>query len=127
MFIADSDSLFDIESEVIDIAAKWESFGLALRIPQAKLSTIKATPGSTPESCLKATLLEFLKKNYNTGMYGEPSWRLVVTAVAQRAGGDNVELALKIARKHSSTPGTQFIFLLVKWWLGEVFPCCDKT
>lgn len=85
---------------MIDIAARWEPFGSALRIPQAKLSTIKATPGSTPESCLKNTLLEFLKKNYDTEKYGEPSWRLIVHAVATRAGGNNVELALEIAKNH---------------------------
>ena len=96
----DSDCLFDVESEVIDIAARWEPFGSALRIPPAKLSTIKATPGSTPESCLKNTLLEFLKKNYDTEKYGEPSWRLIVHAVAARAGGNNVELALEIAKNH---------------------------
>lgn len=76
---------------------------MALRIPQAKLSTIKATPGNNPEGCLKATLIEFLKKNYNTEMYGEPSWRLIVIAVAKRAGGDNVDLALKIAQNHPTT------------------------
>ena len=93
---------------MIDIAARWEHFGSALRIPSAKLSIIKATPGSTPESCLKNTLLEFLKKNYDYENHGEPSWKLIVKAVAARAGGNNVELALKIAKDHSITLGMSF-------------------
>jgi hypothetical protein len=99
----DLNSLFDVESEVIDIAAKWESFGKALHIPPAKLSTIKAEPGSTPESCLSSTLSEFLKKNYEWEEYGDPSWRLIVAAIAHKAGGNNEALALRIAKDHLTT------------------------
>ena len=98
-------SLFDVESEVIDVAARWESFGRALHIPPAKLSTIKAEPGSTPESCLSNTLSEFLKKNYEWEEYGDPSWRLIVTAIAHRAGGNDEALALRIANDHLTTSG----------------------
>ena len=97
--------MFEVESEVLDIASKWEGFGRALHIPPAKLSIIKAEPGSTLESCLSSTLSEFLKKNYEWETYGEPSWRLIVTAVAHRAGGNNEALALEIARNHPTSSG----------------------
>lgn len=53
-------------------------------------------------------------------MYGQPSWRLIVIAVAQRAGGDNVNLALKIAQKYSTTPGMislqdEWVFLMQQY------------
>ena len=73
MLLTDLDSLFDVETEVIDIASRWEPFGRALHIPPARLSSIKAEPGSTPESCLSSTLSDFLKKNYEWKKYGEPS------------------------------------------------------
>lgn len=98
---------------MIDIAARWEPFGSALRIPSAKLAVIKATPGSTPDSCLKSTLLEFLKKNYDFEKHGEPSWRLIVKAVARRAGGNNVELALRIAKDHPTNPGMWFLIFSI--------------
>ena len=103
--VTDLNSLFDVESEVIDVAARWASFGKALHIPPAKLSTIKAEPGSTPESCLSSTLSEFLKKNYEWEKYGDPSWRQIVTAIAHRAGGDDGALALRIANDHLTTSG----------------------
>ena len=87
-------------TEVFDIAARWEPFGKVLHIRPATLDTIKAEPNSTPESCLSRTLAEFLRKNYDTEKHGEPSWRLIVRAVAHKAGGNNTDLALSIAHKH---------------------------
>ena len=109
MFLTDLDSLFDVEAEVIDIASRWEHFGRALHISPARLSIIKAESGSTPESCLSSTLSDFLKKNYEWKKYGEPSWRLIVTAIAHKAGGQDEALALRIAKEHFTSSG-EFVF-----------------
>ena len=94
------DDCFQVESEVIDIAHKWQQFGGALRIRQAKLEEIKAGSGSAPRECLTKTVQEFLKKNYDLQEHGQPSWRQVVIAVGYKAGGADTELALQIANDH---------------------------
>jgi ankyrin repeat protein len=94
------DDCFQVESEVIDIAHKWQQFGGALRIRQAKLEEIKAGSGSVPRECLTKTVQEFLKKNYDLQEHGQPSWRQVVIAVGHKAGGADTELALQIANDH---------------------------
>ena len=94
--------LFEIESEVIDLAPKWQNFGKALHVAPQRLATIKAEPGILPQACLSNTLSEFLKRNYDWERHGEPSWRLIVTAIAHKAGGDNPVLAMEIANDHST-------------------------
>ena len=87
---------------MIDLAPNWQSFGLALRISRQRLDTIKAEPGIFPRACLSNTLSEFLRKNYDWEKHGEPSWRLIVMAIAYKAGGDNPSLAMEIAENHST-------------------------
>ena len=81
-----------------------------MHISPQRLSTIKAVPGITPEKSLSDTLSEFLKKNYKWEKFGEPSWRLIVTAIAHRAGGDDPALALQIAKNHPTGVATINIF-----------------
>ena len=42
----------------------------------------------------------WLKKQYNYHKYGPPSWRALVKAVANPAGGNNPAKAMKIAENH---------------------------
>lgn len=99
--------LFDIETEVIDIAPNWKGFGRALRLPQNLLNRIAAQPGTNPETCLTDTLTAFLKKNYDFDEYGVPSWRMIVEAVGHKVGGRDNDLALRIAENHSAFTTTR--------------------
>ena len=94
------DNCFEVESEVMDVAHRWQQFGRALRIRQAKLDEIKTELCSAPRECLSKTVQEFLKKNYDWQKHGEPSWRLVVIAVGHKAGGADTDLALQLANDH---------------------------
>ena len=47
-------------------------------------------------------LVQWLKLNYNMRRFGEPTWRWLVEVVADPAGGANVPLARKIARRHKA-------------------------
>lgn len=100
MYSTDSDDLFEVETEVGDIAPRWERVGKALYLPQEKLDLIKEKESADPKKCLSQVLQEFLKKNYNTDKYGLPSWRLLVVAVSHKEGGENAGLALTIAKDH---------------------------
>jgi len=43
---------------------------------------------------------EWLKRNYNVGKFGEPTWRKLVEVVGSPVGGNNLKLAMKIAKEH---------------------------
>ena len=97
---ADSDDLFAVNSEVLPVADKWKSIGLALRLKPFVLNKIERDY-SYVQDRLQSVLTEWLNKAYNTARFGEPSWQLLVAAVAHPAGGNNPTLAQDIARKYN--------------------------
>ena len=74
--------------------------GLALRLHPGILDTIEADHQDVA-SRLHAVISMWLKKSYDTATYGEPSWELLVAAVAHPFGANNHALADKIAKKHN--------------------------
>lgn len=53
------------------------------------------------EDYLEDVLAEWLQKAYNTTRFGDPSWELLVAAVAHPAGGSDRALAERIAGKYN--------------------------
>ena len=98
LFCIGSDDLFDIYSELLPVASKWKNIGLALRLTPNSLNTIGAKENVT--DCLLEVLTQWLKKTYNVERFGEPSWKLLVKAVSDPAGGNDRALAENIAKKH---------------------------
>ena len=96
MLPIDTDELYDVLEALKDCKALWEDIGTALHIRVGSLDAIKETHHSDPYKCLRATMSEWLKKNYKTEKFGDPSWRLLVKAV----GDFNRGVAERIARKH---------------------------
>ena len=82
------------------MAHKWKKVGLALRLDPNLLDQIEAKKNEVEEN-LSDTLKEWLKKSYNTESYGDPSWKLLVDAVAHPFGGKDRALALQIAAKYN--------------------------
>ena len=80
------------------MASKWKNIGLALRLTPDSLNTIGAKENVT--DCLLEVLIQWLKKTYNVKLFGEPSWKLLVKAVSDPAGGNDCALAEKIAQRH---------------------------
>ena len=80
------------------MASKWKSIGLALRLTPDSLNTIGTKENVT--DCLLEVLTQWLKKTYNVEHFGEPSWKLLVKAVSDQAGGSDRALAETIAQKH---------------------------
>ena len=89
-----------MKSELLGVAAKWRGIGGGLRLRAAVLDTIQEANQGDPEKCLSQVVLEWLRKNYNTEKFGEPTWQWLVEVVATPAGGNNNDLAAKIASKH---------------------------
>ena len=80
------------------MANEWRNIGLALRLNPDTLRTISTKDKS--KDCLLDVLTQWLKKTYTVKRFGEPSWKLLVKAVSEPAGGNDHALAEKIAQKH---------------------------
>ena len=98
---ADIEDLFEVQSELCHIEAKWRSLGLALRLHPGTLDTIETDCCSAAQSCLRQVVTLWLKREYDTKRFGAPSWQQLVTAVAHPAGGSNPALAETIALSHN--------------------------
>jgi hypothetical protein len=103
--LTSADNFLDVKVEVLGIAARWREFGSVLKIKPEKLAMIESSGRGDPEKCLDMVLTEFLKMNYETEKYGDPSWRLIVIAVGHRGGGNNTDRALQVANGHPSDSG----------------------
>ena len=90
----------DVVKEVMDLAPKWHSLGLSLRLKAAELDTISSKNHTNPTECLKDTLLTWLQERYNINKFGPPSWRMLCRAISNPAGGNNPALARKIEEHH---------------------------
>lgn len=90
----------DVVVEVITINASYYSFGGALGLSPTELNTIKLACGQNPKQGLNDVTLAWLHQKYNTEKYGPPTWRRLVEAVDDPAGGDNHALAKTIASRH---------------------------
>ena len=103
LFISDlDDHLFDVQSELIPVASNWKSIGIALRLKTDILENIDTKYSGDPRKCLSCMVTEWLKKNYNVEKFGKPTWKWLVETVGHSAGGANMTLAGKIARRHKA-------------------------
>ena len=99
-FFPGEDDLVDVMKEVLDVAPKWKSLGLALRLKAAQLDSIYSTNHDNPNYCLRDMLRAWLQQRYNFKRFGLPSWKLLCQATSKSAGGNNPALARKIAGRH---------------------------
>jgi hypothetical protein len=93
------DNLANILEAVLPIKSVYFSLGRCLGLPIAVLESIRKTE-SDIEQALYGTLKLWLQQKYDTERFGPPTWRTLVEAVDQKAGGNNNELAKKIASNH---------------------------
>ena len=91
-----------MHSELIPVATRWRSIGLALRLKHKTLDSIQTGNSGNPTACLAAMVREWLMRNYNVKRFGEPTWQQLVEAVSHPAGGANMTLAREIARTHKA-------------------------
>ena len=90
----------DVREVVMDLAAKYDGFGVVLGLSSGKLEAIgRECPGDT-ERALSQVIRAWLKRSYKVDIFGQPSWRTLVKAVDSRSGGYNHALAKKIASAH---------------------------
>ena len=91
----------EVMDEVISVAESWQKILILLHLPSLVKSTIAATNPTDPSACLRTVIVLWLQREYDVEQYGPPSWRALVEAVADPAGGNDIHLAESIADKYS--------------------------
>ena len=94
------DDVYDVNEALITMAGSWNRIAVSLRLPPHLIRVITKQHSNNPNDCLLAVVEEWLKGVYNVQEHGHPSWRGLVQAVANPAGGANPALARSIAAKH---------------------------
>ena len=102
------------------VAHKWKKVGLALRLDPDLLDRIEAKKNDVEDN-LSDTLKEWLKKSYDTECFGDPSWKLLVDAVAHPVGGKDRALAMEIAAKYNGKFISLFLVLCLQVQIRLVF------
>ena len=82
-----------------DLKANYYTVGTSLKLKLNTVEGIKKEKLDQAEALLRI-INEWLSKNYNWKKFGKPTWKALVEAVASPMGGNNTDLALKIARDH---------------------------
>ena len=99
MHSSDIDDLYEVNSELVDVAGRWRNIGLALHLKDPKLSIIQDN-NSDVTTRLTDMLRQWLNKTYDVERFGQPSWQMLAEAVRSPAGGNNPALAAQIEEKH---------------------------
>ena len=92
------EDLRDVRSALEPVIARWKPIGLTLRLDPGQLEAVERDHRLS-EDCLTEVLTLWLKRNYNTERFGEPSWEMLARAVGHRSGGNNPALAQEITRR----------------------------
>lgn len=87
-----------------NVGHKWFEIGVVLGLSYGDLMALKYSPESVHEQVMKI-VSKWLEGAYDTAMFGKASWKKLVEVIGSRAGGDNQQLAAKIAAEHQC-PGT---------------------
>ena len=114
-----------MKSELTPVSADWKNIGIALRLPIATLNWIHAENGGRPSDCLTSMVTQWLKRNYKVEKFGEPTWHWLVQVVGDPAGGADMALARKIARRHKAggrSSGYKYRFKATTYFSGRLTP-----
>ena len=97
--IIDKGDLSKIIAELLTIQSRYYYLGQSLKLRIADLQEICDKNPSESDG-LKDVLILWLNQQYDVKKCGPPTWRMLVEAVNNVGGGNNHELAKKIASNH---------------------------
>ena len=104
---AGSDDLCVVQEYLGSKRAKCYAIGSALGLDQNRLDNIQSECVLNNTKAMRTIINDWLKKNYNTERHGPPTWKALVKAVKSPIGGDDTELAEKIAKDHPAQPSEE--------------------
>ena len=100
IFLAAEDDFQEVMAAVIDLVGSWTELSDGLGLLPKTHSAIEEKYPKKPRACLRAVLIEWLRRNHNIEKYGHPSWRTLVQAIANPIGCNDTAMALRIAQNH---------------------------
>lgn len=98
--IIGKEDAFDVKCAIVNIAARFYSVGCALGLPASILDKIQNDNPRDSEKALMQVINMWLAQNFNAKRFGAPSWRTLVNALAEPAGGNDSLLAKEVAEDH---------------------------
>ena len=97
--------------EISTLESKYYRIGMGLRLKPKDLKSIEEMFCQDPSRALGKVVETWLQQQYNVKKFGPPTWQMLVKAVDSPAGGNDHNLAQKIASKY---PASEYInFLLI--------------
>ena len=94
----DSEYIMD---ELKNVLSRHREIGSRLHLKDDQLNVIDQR-NPVGARAMKAVIIEWLKKNYDTTRFGPPTWKALVVAVANPLGGNNKAEAERIACRHKA-------------------------
>ena len=85
--------LSPVESRLYDI-------GLGLRLDMEYLDDIEDKYGQNPRRAIQKVVDAWLKQKYDVSTFGLPTWQMLVKVIDNPTGGNDHQLAEKIALDH---------------------------
>ena len=99
MLLLDEGDLSKIIEEIQPLESRYYNLGRSLNLKIADLRKIRDEHSSESDA-LEDVLLLWLNQKYDEKKHGPPTWRMLVESVNIKSGGDNQELAKRIALNH---------------------------
>ena len=99
MIIAEDD-FREVHIQAVNVHFCYYQLGTYLGLPQREVEGVRMTYNTNINQAFIEVLLAWLRQRYNVEKYGPPTWRRLVEAVDNPAGGNNHALAKTIADHH---------------------------
>ena len=87
-------------TELEPVESRFYEIGIMLHLKPDVLEGIDSLNLVSSSKRMSKVITEWLKRNYDTKRFGDPTWQSLVIAVAKRLGGANEACARDIATKH---------------------------
>ena len=94
--------MFDVVKELSPVQSHFYNVGLGLRLSMEYLDDIEEKYDHDPHQALQKVVDAWLKQKYDVSTFGPPTWQMLVRAIDNPAGGNDHQLAEKIALDHPS-------------------------
>ena len=89
-----------IMEELMPVKTRYKTFGIILGLSYTELEAIQRACMFNIEDGLSMVVITWLRQKYNIIKFGPPTWRRIVEAIDNEAGGNNHLLAKQIAERH---------------------------
>ena len=97
---AAEDDFREVYREVVNIQSSYYQFGIELGLPLREMNAVKKAFQPDIPQAFTEVLRIWLRHRYNVEKYSPPTWRRLVEAVDNPAGGNNHKLAKIIAQHY---------------------------